>query len=171
MKGNGRINVLLVEDDPAEVSALKDRLPGDRFAVMHAVDLANARRALDTGVFDVALLDLYLCDQEGLTTLRDFRLISNGLPTIVLTGTNKELLEDGLYETALEMGAVDCLAKDDVTDVAVRRAIRREALRSMTRAEDSATTLRVVKETADKQMATEPVFNSLDEHRRRANGG
>jgi PAS domain S-box-containing protein/diguanylate cyclase (GGDEF)-like protein len=116
----GRVRVLLVEDDPAEVRLLEARMSDHGMAHLRgdvAATLADAVAKLDSEPFDVVLLDLSLPDSEGLATVTRLLEAHPEVPVVVLTGTE----DDRLAAAAIEAGAQDYLVKGSVRpDVLVR---------------------------------------------------
>ena len=102
---SGRI--LIVEDEPALVMTLTDRLRSEGYEVESAEtgDL-GARRARD-GSFDLLLLDVALPGKNGFDVLRDLRQQRVSTPVIMLTARGQVL--DRVL--GLKLGADDYLAK------------------------------------------------------------
>lgn len=97
---------LIVEDDPAFLSALAALVRAEGFAVAEAGTLADARRALLTFTPDVMLLDLHLPDGSGATLIDE----ASGDPApeaILITG---QASVDTAVD-ALRRGASDYLTK------------------------------------------------------------
>lgn len=118
------IRVLLIDDDAvdAELTSRALRTVGNpRFEIERAASLADAAIRLQTGTFDVALLDLGLPDSPRAETLERFRAdCSPNLPVIVLTGMDND---DGAIKS-LDLGAQDYLGKNDVAPDQLSRSIR-----------------------------------------------
>ncbi len=98
------ISVLMVEDNPADVNLIKERLSEAEeahFEVQTEGRLERARHQFAIREFDVVLLDLGLPDSSGLRTLETVLEWETGLPIVVLTG----LAEDILGAQAVELGA------------------------------------------------------------------
>jgi two-component system KDP operon response regulator KdpE len=57
--------LLLVDDDPAHLDALADRLAGDGFEVAKAANGAQALEQLDSAWPDLVILDLMMPDMDG----------------------------------------------------------------------------------------------------------
>jgi CheY-like chemotaxis protein len=115
------IRVLLVEDNPADATLIRDLL-GDAkeaFDVTVVGRLAEARDVVFRHPIDVILLDLGLPDSRGLDTLTQAFTFSKGVPIIVLTGNSDE----SLGTEASRMGAQDYLVKGSVTIDNIERSI------------------------------------------------
>ncbi len=105
---NGRVRILLVEDDPSVAASSLDGLRGLGFETEH---VGTGQAALDvvTGggtVPDVVLLDLGLPDIDGQEVCRRIRATSE-VPIIVVSARGDEV--DRVI--ALELGADDYLVK------------------------------------------------------------
>ena len=77
--------ILIVEDDPMIRRTLK-RYLSDHHTVTLAANGQQARFALDTDAFDLAIIDLGLPDIPGDELAREFKNKSQNLPTILITG-------------------------------------------------------------------------------------
>jgi two-component system OmpR family response regulator len=98
---------ILIVDDDAEIRALlRDYLERNGLRAMAVADGRGMRAALDTGRFDLVVLDLMLPGEDGLTLCRELRARSN-LPVIMLTARTEET--DRIV--GLEMGADDYVPK------------------------------------------------------------
>lgn len=102
---SGRI--LIVEDEPALVLTLGDRLRSEGYEFEVAEDgEAGARRARE-GSFDLVLLDVGLPGKSGFDVLRDMRQQRVTTPVIMLTARGQVV--DRVL--GLKLGADDYLAK------------------------------------------------------------
>ena len=116
------LNLLLVEDSPADVFLIKEFLEEDKtydYCIFEAQTLAAAREELAGNHIDVVLLDLSLPDSSGLDTVRSLLTDYPQMVIIVLTG-NKD------QQMALQIvrfGAQDYLEKDQITPALLQRAI------------------------------------------------
>jgi signal transduction histidine kinase len=132
-----QIRILLIEDNVADAQLIRDFLSDaisngnstTRFHLTHARRLEDGFAYIDTGIFDVILLDLSLPDSFGLGTFERLLARVPKTPIIVLTGLNDELLA----MDAMQQGAQDYLVKQDVTSSAllvraIRYAIERQRL-------------------------------------------
>ena len=114
------INVLLVEDNPADAYLLRKFLTAtELLALVHVEQLSEAISCLNETQFDAVLLDLSLPDSHGLETVRKVHAVAPELPLLVLTGLDDE-------ETAiasLREGAQDYLVKGQIHRTWLVRAI------------------------------------------------
>lgn len=117
------INVLLVEDNPADARLVAEMLKeakGIRFHVNKADSLSAAIEAISNKPFDIVLLDLSLPDSMGLDTFTRIRSHPSQIPIIVFTG----LHDEDLAIRAVREGAQDYLVKGEVDNALLARAIR-----------------------------------------------
>ena len=123
-KSNGRLKVLLLEDDPVSVLLVKDalrRTSNEAFTITHATRIAQLEQLLEPPAdFDIIITDLGLPDAKGLDTYRQVRLQAPNHPVIVLTGD----LDESLGMQAVSEGAQDYLVKGQVSGRGIVRAIR-----------------------------------------------
>ena len=115
--------VLLIEDHPGDARLIREALAESRGARidLECVDrLSSGLRRLADGEIDLLLLDLGLPESQGLDTLDRVRTEAPGVPIIVLTGRNDEVLG----AQAVQIGAQDYLVKGDVDSRLLVRAMR-----------------------------------------------
>ncbi len=133
---DGRVKILLVEDDPDDVwvmrGLLDDRWDGP-FELINVGLLSDAMEIAEKRPFDVILLDLTLPDSRGLPTFLALQDRFAGVPVVVLSGYDDEQTAI----KAVQAGAQDYLVKGQVDDRLLVRSIRYAIERSKrTRAED-----------------------------------
>ncbi len=122
------INVLLIEDNPADSLYIREMLsdPEATLRIGSAFDLTHCERlstALDHALqhkVDVALLDLTLPDSKHLETFRILFRHLPEVPIIVLTG----LEDEALGVTTINEGAQDYLVKGEMSSSLLLRSIR-----------------------------------------------
>jgi putative two-component system response regulator len=119
------LNVLVVEDDEVQRSAMKELL-SDEFQVRVARSAAEAIRVMNAAPPDVVLSDLTLGGVDALGMLATMRadLALSAIPVMVVTGSQ----DLARRQRALELGAVDYLMKPinpEVLAARVRRAFDR----------------------------------------------
>ncbi|MDH5506214.1 MAG: response regulator [Anaerolineae bacterium] len=120
---NEVIKVLLVEDNQehAEMIAMfLEKSNYQRFSLTHVSGLKEAIDQVKTKNFDIALLDLSLPESKGLSTFYSLHARGNGLPIVVLSGTDDELTA----VEAMRGGAQDYLVKGSVDHNLIVRAIQ-----------------------------------------------
>lgn len=118
------MRILMVEDNPGDVRLLREYLLGQRgseeFQYLQVDRLAQALASLDEASFDAVLLDLSLPDSQGIGTLNRVHAAKPGMPIVVMTGLDDEVL--GLQ--LLQAGAQDYLVKGEVSASLLRRTLR-----------------------------------------------
>ncbi|MEM9838750.1 MAG: response regulator transcription factor [Pseudomonadota bacterium] len=98
--------LLLVDDEPSIRDPLADYLKRECFDVTTAADAAEARTHVAEQRFDLALLDVMMPGEDGLSLAR-YLLAAQDLPVILLTARTEET--DRVV--GLELGADDYVAK------------------------------------------------------------
>ena len=99
-------HLLLIEDDGALGRGIRLALEGGGLEVTVCRSLAEGRRALESGAFDLLILDINLPDGNGLDFLRALRR-EPAVPVILLTAND---LETDIV-AGLELGADDYITK------------------------------------------------------------
>jgi len=117
------MRVLLVEDDAMVGESVRKGLRQEGFAVDWVEDGHAAELALDTGVYDLLLLDLGLPKKAGLDVLATLRQKKSALPVMLITA--RDAVADRVK--GLDAGADDYLVKPfDLEELAARvRALAR----------------------------------------------
>jgi DNA-binding response OmpR family regulator len=116
---------LIVDDEPAIVAAVRERLERDGLAVLAAGSAEQALAILDEAPPDLLLLDVGLPGMDGFELLRRVRARGLDTPVILLTARGDEI--DRVV--GIELGADDYLVKPfSVRELAARaRALLRRA--------------------------------------------
>jgi signal transduction histidine kinase/CheY-like chemotaxis protein len=107
------VQVLLVEDNPADANLIDEMLHGSNgasFELDHTSRLSDSLSRLDEKQFDLVLLDLSLPDSHGYATFEAVHTYASQIPTIILTGMD----DKDLALRAIRHGAQDYLLKDQV---------------------------------------------------------
>jgi DNA-binding response OmpR family regulator len=99
--------ILVVDDEPAIVQVIRERLQRDGFQVCAAGTGQAALDAVVERVPDLLILDLMLPDLDGFDLLRHLRGAGHDLPVIVLTARD----DDVDVVVGLELGADDYVVK------------------------------------------------------------
>ncbi len=111
------MRVLLVEDDRMIAEALQQALKDASYAVDRVGDGVSASEALESGEYDLVILDLGLPGRDGLEVLKGMRQRSD--QTSVLIVTARDAFEDRIQ--GLDLGADDYLVKPfDVGELLAR---------------------------------------------------
>jgi signal transduction histidine kinase len=127
---NGHTDVLLIEDNPGDADLVRLRLvESDSGINISCVDrLADGLASMAKQPPSVVLLDLNLPDSHGADTFRKVLEKAPGVPVVILSGQDDEVLAI----KALHQGVQDYLVKGDITsshlERVMRYAIERQAL-------------------------------------------
>jgi diguanylate cyclase (GGDEF)-like protein/PAS domain S-box-containing protein len=117
-----QVRVLLVEDNPDDVSLMRLRLakavPGG-VQMQHAATLADGMRAHRSDGIDLTLLDLDLPDSAGLETVARMCEVAR-TPVIVVSG----MAHAALLEDAIGRGAYDVVRKEQIDVATLQRLVR-----------------------------------------------
>jgi signal transduction histidine kinase len=116
------IKVLLVEDNPGDARLIRELFKDAKsrqFSLVHADRLSTGIEKATEGGIGAILLDLSLPDSHGLETLSKIYPHARGVPILVLTGLDGEMM--GLE--AVQHGAQDYLVKGQIDGQLLARAI------------------------------------------------
>jgi DNA-binding response OmpR family regulator len=118
------VRILIVEDDDIVADAIARGLSAD-YSVLRVASAEEARAAIDTEEFALAVVDVGLPGADGLTLVRRLRTAGVAMPTLMLTA--RCTLADKVK--ALDTGADDFLSKPfEPAELAARcRALMRRA--------------------------------------------
>lgn len=122
------MRVLLVEDEKRMAQALCEILRQEKYDVDHCADGLEGLAAIETGAYDLIVLDIMLPHKDGFSIAHEAR--AKGIRTPILMLTAKSELDDTV--TGLDCGADDYLTKPFRTRelLARLRALGRRNLRS-----------------------------------------
>ena len=90
-----RAKLLVVDDDRNLLEIIRMRLESLEYEVTAVRDEEQARQAVTAQVFDLAVIDLQLANQDGISLMEEIHLINPDLQTIILTA-------HGSIESAVE---------------------------------------------------------------------
>jgi two-component system KDP operon response regulator KdpE len=99
--------ILLVDDEPVVLRALRVALEAQDYAVAAVLSGEDALARISNGAFDLVLLDLGLPGVGGFEVIRRVRSLHPALPIIVLSAQG----EDAVKVEALDLGADDYVSK------------------------------------------------------------
>ena len=119
-------HILVVDDEPAIVTVVRERLEREGFTVRAAASGEEALAHMDTDPADLVVLDVMLPGMDGFEVLRRLRSAGCTVPVIVLTARD----EDVDKIVGLEMGADDYLVKPfnpRELSARIRAVLRRQA--------------------------------------------
>ncbi len=128
LKGGDQMKLLLAEDEKRMASALVELLRLEKYDVDHFADGASALAALESNVYDAAIIDVMMPEKNDFEVVRAAR--GKGVKTPVLMLTAKSGLDNNV--TGLDSGADDYLTKPFQTRelLARVRALCRRNIRS-----------------------------------------
>jgi DNA-binding response OmpR family regulator len=95
------MRLLIVEDDDFVADAVARSFAADMHTVQRVRDAESAINALQGESFDLAVLDIGLPGNDGLSLLRRLRRDGNAIPTLILTAREWLLLECLVRRTGL----------------------------------------------------------------------
>lgn len=101
------MHALIVEDDHMIGESLVRILRDEGMKVNWVRDGLSGQQALESGDYNLALLDLGLPERSGIEVLQSIRAMGNDIPLLILTARDAE--DDRV--TGLEYGADDYLVK------------------------------------------------------------
>jgi DNA-binding NarL/FixJ family response regulator len=115
------INILLIEDKPADILLIKMMLSTIvNFTIEQVARLSNGLECLEKGGIDVVIVDIVLPDSEGIEAIKKVYAAFPSIPIVVLTGFPDE--EMGIR--AIQEGAQDYLVKGRINADALTRILR-----------------------------------------------
>jgi DNA-binding response OmpR family regulator len=119
-------HILVVDDEPAIVTVIRERLEREGFAVRAVASGEEALAHMDADPADLVVLDVMLPGIDGFEVLRRLRGAGHRVPVIVLTARD----EDVDKIVGLELGADDYLVKPfnpRELSARIRAVLRRQA--------------------------------------------
>lgn len=122
------MRLLLVEDEKRMAQALTELLRLEKYEVDHCADGISGLEAVQSGIYDIVILDVMLPGMSGLEIVKKAR--KAGIRTPILMLTAKGELDDKV--TGLDSGADDYLTKPFLTKelLARLRALARRNIHS-----------------------------------------
>lgn len=121
---NKPINVLFIEDNPADARLVREELKAARSSANICLEWVDClQKGLDylaTHAVHAVLVDLSLPDSQGLSIIQRVLCCAPQLPVIVMTG----LADEETATQALQAGAQDYLVKGEVDGRLLMRVIR-----------------------------------------------
>lgn len=107
-----KINLLLVDDNPADLFLIKDYLSDSDILdlkILEATSVSEAKQILSNQIVDLILLDMFLPDSSGIDTFYEIHNESPKTSIIVLSG----LSDKNIALSTVQAGAQDFLLKGD----------------------------------------------------------
>jgi CheY-like chemotaxis protein len=106
--------VLVVDDDSMIRMVVKSILERQGHSVVLAECGHDGAEAIEAYAFDIAIVDIFMPDMNGLETIKAFRKTAPGLPIIVMSGYAFRASNGpapDFFRMAIELGATACLRK------------------------------------------------------------
>ena len=96
------VRILVVDDDRNLIELIRMRLETANYEVTTALNERDALQAVKNQVFDLAIVDLRLINQDGLALMEEIHLINPEIPVIILTAHGSienavEAMKKGAY--------------------------------------------------------------------------
>lgn len=116
------MDILLIEDNPADIYLLKEEFAaiGDAHKVQVAETIADAVASIENARPDVVLLDLSLPDADGIESLATIQKVGPDLPILILSGN----ADQTMAVEAVRRGAQDYVLKGRMDPAGLLRALQ-----------------------------------------------
>ena len=101
------MKILLAEDEKSLSNALVSIFKRNNYLVEAVYDGEEALQHLNTGNYDLLILDIMMPKKDGISVLKELRAANNSIPVLMLTA--KSELEDKVL--GLDLGADDYITK------------------------------------------------------------
>lgn len=106
--------ILVVDDDSMIRMVVKSILERQGHSVVLAECGHDGAEAIEAYAFDIAVVDIFMPDMNGLETIKAFRKSAPSLPIIVMSGyafRSANGPAPDFFRMAIELGATACLRK------------------------------------------------------------
>ena len=113
MKKQIHKQILIIDDDPFIRKIYNERLSADGFIVDEAENGLQGLNKIESGTYDVVLLDMAMSDMSGVDVLKKIR--SNDKLTNLIVIVLSALSQEDDMKEALEAGANEYIVKDKTT--------------------------------------------------------
>ena len=116
------MQVLVVEDNfsDAEMVTMSLKRVDEEIEVTSVESLQEAVDAVDSGKYDITLLDLTLPDSNGLGSIKELQRANESMPIVVLSGDDREQMA----LSAARLGVEDFIAKSEFVGEPFVRTLR-----------------------------------------------
>ncbi|MFO7971590.1 MAG: sigma-54 dependent transcriptional regulator [Desulfobacterales bacterium] len=122
------LHILVVDDDPGHLTALKTIIKSWGYRVYLADDGAHAVESVKQGPFDLILMDVRMTHMSGIQALKKIKDYNPAIPVLIMTAYSSV---DSAVE-ALKAGAYDYLTKPldfEVLKLSLERALEHTGLK------------------------------------------
>jgi len=106
--------ILIVDDDPLISGAMSLWLEGRGYDVDTADGAETGLRALDTGKYDLMIVDIFMPHMRGFESVRVFHQQAPSVPLVAISGyvfAEQRAPAPDFLRMALDLGAARCLRK------------------------------------------------------------
>jgi CheY-like chemotaxis protein len=106
--------ILVVDDDSMIRMVVKSILERQGHSVVLAECGHDGAEAIEVFAFDIAIVDIFMPDMNGLDTIKAFRKAAPGLPIVVMSGYAFRAANGpapDFFRMAIDLGATTCLRK------------------------------------------------------------
>ncbi len=118
--------ILVVDDDSLIRLVVKSILEREGHSVVLAECGHEGAEAIEAYALDIAIVDIFMPDMNGLETIKAFRKAAPGLPIIVMSGYAFRAANGpapDFFRMAIDLGATACLRKP-FTPTQLRHAVQ-----------------------------------------------
>jgi putative two-component system response regulator len=162
MDENGKVAVLLVDDDPVMRETLREQLTGHSYVVTPLESAEQALEILKKQSFEIVLSDIKMPDMSGIEFLKKISKIDSDLPVVLYTGHTE--IDNAIQ--AIANRAFDFIQKP-FTIIhllrSVERAVEFRRLKQLEKQNKNALEEAVIKRTAELSEAMDHLKNSSRE--------
>ena len=133
--------ILIIDDTQEDRAVVRRYLSSDReqsVVIEEAKTGESGVAACLQGSFDAVLLDMHLPGIDGFEVLRRLQQLGSKVPVVAMTGSG----HGGSARTALELGAIDFLVKDEMSPVGLPRVVSNAIIRARLQRESEETSAR-----------------------------
>jgi CheY-like chemotaxis protein len=106
--------ILVVDDDSMIRMVVKSILERQGHSVVLAECGHDGAEAIEVFAFDIAIVDIFMPDMNGLETIKTFRKTAPGVPIVVMSGYAFRAANGpapDFFRMAIDLGATACLRK------------------------------------------------------------
>ncbi len=107
-----RARVLVMEDSLSMSAAIRVMLSYHGHESVFVLDSTQGIKALESSRFDLALIDVFIPEKDGLKTIKDVRLMMPSLPIVAMSGVRVRNVSNSVVDVlgmAVQVGATSSL--------------------------------------------------------------